>query len=77
MPHVVTLAVGETLRSGVLTFAGNLFIAIFAVAALGFMLRRERVEAFAFLAVATIIGTVVYASEQWEGLFREVGGWIS
>lgn len=71
------LAVGEALREGMIGLAGNLFIGVLALTSVAYLLKREMTQFLGFLASAVLIGTIIYASDQWVALFEGVGELIS
>lgn len=76
-PTPTVFAVGEALREGMIGFAGNIFIGTLAVVSVGYLLKREMVQFLSWLAGAVVIGTIIYASDQWIAVFEAVGEMIS
>jgi hypothetical protein len=68
----------SSLKDAILAMVGNLFIAGLVIGAIPHLLRRELVRFVEFLAVALVIGSVVYTPDAYvamgTGLGKLLGG---
>lgn len=67
---------GEGLKDVVVQFAGNIFIAMAAIGAVRFVLRREFVRFAEFIVLALAVATFVYTPEVWVGVARTLAAVI-
>jgi len=63
---------GAGIRDLVLEFAGNIFLAVVALAAVTFLVRREFVRFAEFALLAVLVATFVFVPEMWVGIGRAV-----
>ena len=68
---------GEGIRDVALQLAGNIFLAVVALAAITFLVRREFVRFAEFALLAILVATFVFVPEVWVGIGRAVAGVIS
>jgi hypothetical protein len=67
---------GEALRDMLLQFGGNMFLAVSALMAVMFLVRREFVRFAEFAALAVLVATFVFVPEVWVGVGRALAGVI-
>jgi hypothetical protein len=68
---------GEGLRDAALQLAGNIFLAVVALAAITFLVKREFVRFAEFALLAVLVATFVFVPEVWVGIGRAVAGVLS
>lgn len=51
---------GAALREWITTFAGNIFLAVVGLAALGFLFKREFTQFMSYMALAVAVGLLLY-----------------
>ncbi|MFD4020655.1 hypothetical protein [Streptomyces sindenensis] len=65
MHHLVELAAplttGEGLKTWILLFVGNLFVAFLAIRALGYLIKKEWGEMVTLMVAAVFVGAVIWA----------------
>lgn len=68
---------GADFKDWVLVIAGNLFIVIFVIRAIGYYAKKEWGEMIAHIAVAIIIAGFVYATDDTVNLLKGIWGLIT
>ena len=63
---------GNALRTLIVTFAGNIFLAVLAVVALTFLFKREFTRFAEFILLAVLVATFIYSPQVWVNVARSV-----
>lgn len=77
--HLIPLAIGSgvELKDWILLVAGNVFIVVLAVRAVGYYAKREWGEMLGHLVAGIIVAGLVYATDQSIGILRTLWGMIA
>ncbi len=71
------LTTGKDLKDWVILIAGNVFIVIMAVRAIGYYAKREWGELIGHLMAAVVIAGLVYAPDAAVSLFKGIWGKVA
>lgn len=76
-PQASSVPTGANFKDWVLVIAGNIFIAILVLRAIGHYFKREWGELFGHIAAGVLVGGLIYANNQTINVLKGFWGLLS